>query len=75
MSKPSWVDVWYNWEVRSWCVQVKDDEGNQWEDESTYVYTKDEAKQIEKWQIEHYDIDPKYSRKKQKEYKEYLKSL
>jgi hypothetical protein len=75
MSKPSWVDVWYDRHVRSWCIQVKDDEGNQVENESTYVYSKEEAKEIERRNIEYYNIDPRHSRKKQKEYREYLKSL
>lgn len=73
MSKPSWVDVWYDKNVRSWCIQLKTENGDQFEDNSTYVYSKNEALEIEKYYIKEFSLDLKHSRMKQKEHKEYLK--
>lgn len=68
-----WLDTWYDRHVRSWCIQAKDERGDQID--STYVYSKPEAKDIEKTWIEYYKIDPVYNRKKQQEHKKYLKAL
>jgi hypothetical protein len=72
--KPTWLDVYYDKKVRSWCIQPKDDLGCQVAD-SSYVYSKGEAKAVEATNIEYYNIDPKHNRIKQHEQKEYLKSL
>lgn len=73
MNKPTWTDVWYDRHVRSWCIQVKDDEGNSID--STYVYSKAEATIIDERNMEYYKIDPKYSKQKRKEYQQHIKTL
>ncbi len=41
------VDMWYDRHVKSWCIQLKDEQDNQI-GECGYVYTKGEAKRIKK---------------------------
>lgn len=73
MSKPTWTDVWYDWNIRLWCVQVKDENGHQYEDCSEYCNSKPSADETDQYYRELYSIDLKYSRKRRREYKQNLK--
>jgi len=53
--KPFSVDMWYNRSVKSWVIQVKDDENCQIGD-SVYVHSKPEALNQVKYWTEKYGI-------------------
>jgi len=54
-AKPFSVDMWYNRSVKSWVVQIKDEENCQIGD-SVYVYSKPEAIHQVEWWTEKYNI-------------------
>jgi hypothetical protein len=68
--KPTWTDVWYDWNIRLWCIQVKTDDGSQYEMDSEYCASKEQAEDYDRYFREKHGIDLKYSRKKRREYKE-----
>ncbi|PYE51580.1 hypothetical protein HUB98_06080 [Paenibacillus barcinonensis] len=69
---PTWTDVWFDRNIRLWCVQVKNDDGTQFEMESEYCASKEQAEDYDQHFRSKYNIDLKYSKKKRKEYKDSL---